>query len=159
MRWVWRTGMVLMCLVLVACGSSEDGGTSGDVSEPAASPTAAAPEMTVGNIVWSGSADEDTGEPADVVDVFTPQSPEIIASIEVTDVPAGTEFTATWTLNDQPISTEAMQVTAESEVDHGWVSFRFVLKDGEQYPTGQLGVVITTSTGTMREGSIEIAWP
>jgi hypothetical protein len=159
MRWVRQIGLILVCLVLVACGNSEGEQAPDATVEVAASPTLPAVEMTVGSIVWSASTDEETGEPAEVMEGFTPESPTIIASIEVTDVPADTEFTATWTLNDQPIAAEAMQVTAESDMDHAWVSFRFVLKDGQQYPTGQLGVVITTSTGTLREGSIRIDWP
>lgn len=159
MRWLRQSCVILVCLVLVACGSDQGDAPSSTPVQFIASPTPSVPDMTIGTIVWSGSADETTGEPADVVETYTPESPAIIASIEVTDVPAGTEFTATWTLNDQPITAEDMHVTADADLDHGWVSFRFVLKDGQQYPTGQLGVVITTSTGALREGSIRIDWP
>lgn len=159
MRLLRQIGVILVCLVLVACGSDQDQPVSDPTVEPAASPTPPAAEMAIGTIVWSGSADEATGEPADVVETFTPESPAIIASVEVTDVPSGTEFTATWTLNDQPIAVEDMHVTADADLDHAWVSFRFVLKEGQQYPTGELGIVITTSTGALREGSISIEWP
>lgn len=161
MRWVWKIGVILACLVLVACGGG-NADSSPDADEnptAAASPTAPALEMTFGTITWSESADEATGEPAGPVEMFTPRSPAIIATIEVTNVPAGTEFTATWTLNDQPIEVNNMQVRADGDLDHAWVSFRFTRGEGEIYPTGQLGVVITASTGEMREGSIAINWP
>ena len=161
MRWVWKIGVMLACLVLVACGGGNADSSPDADEDPtaAASPTAPAPEMTIGTITWSESADEATGEPAGPVETFTPQSRAIIATIEVTNVPAGTEFTANWTLNDQPIQVNNMQVRADSDLDHAWVSFQFTREEGEIYPTGQLGVVITASTGELREGSIAINWP
>lgn len=161
MRLLWKVGAMLACLVLVACGS--DGADPADDATPAAtqvaaSPTAVPTEISIGGIVWSESSDATTGEPDGEVEMFTPQSPAIIANVEVTDMPAGTEFTAKWTINDQPIEGSDMHVEAEGDVDHGWVSFRFTRESGT-YPVGQLGVVITSSTGDLREDSIEINFP
>lgn len=161
MRLLWKVGAILACIVLVACGSESDDPpteASPESTQVVASPTAAAPEMSTGQIIWSESSDEDTGEPIDEVQMFTPQSPAIIAHIEVTDMPAGTEFTAKWTINDQPIDGSDMHVEAQGDVDHGWVSFAFTRESGT-YPVGQLGVVITTSSGELREDSIEIGFP
>lgn len=157
MRIVGTIGVVVLCLLLISCGADDSKPDAGNVSTPTASPTAAASQMTIGPIVWSESADEASGEPIAPVEAFTPQSPAIIASIEVTDMPVGTEFTATWTINEMPIDSD-MHVQADGYIDHSWVAFRFTREQGT-YPTGQLGVVITASTGELREGSIEIAFP
>lgn len=159
MRWVWKIGAILACLVIVGCGGDESSPSATPEEVSVASPTAAPLEMTIGDITWSESANEESGEPGAAVESFSPQSPAIIVSIEVENVPAGTEFTATWTLNDQPISVESMYVRAEGDLDHAWVSFRFTRDEGKNYPTGQLGVVITSSTGELREGSIRIQFP
>lgn len=158
---VSRIWIVLACaLLLVACGS--ESGTEAtpevDATPPAASPP---PEsgMSVGQIVWAHEINASTGEPTDIVTRFTTQSPSIIAVIEVSDVPEGTAFTATWTINDQPIPGTEMEIVASEDLPHAWVSFRFTRDDDQLYPIGLLGVVITTSEGDLREGSVEIGFP
>ena len=159
MQLLGKIGVVLLCLLLIGCGEDEPNPGQGTVSTPVASPTAAVAEMTLGDIVWSEMVDAETGAPNAEVSAFTPQSPAIIAIIEATDIPAGTEFTATWTLNDTPIEGGEMHVEADGEIDHAWIAFRFTREDDKSYPVGQLSVVITASTGVLREGSIEIVFP
>ena len=113
----------------------------------------------MGPIIWAQATDAATGEPTDIVTIFTTESPAIIAVIEVSDVPEGTEFTATWTINNQPIASIDMNISASDDLDHAWIAFSFTRDDGQLYPVGQLGVVITSSEGDLREGSAEIGFP
>lgn len=164
MRLLGRMWIVLVCAaLLVACGS-DDSGTAPETEAtppqaPLASPTPMAPTMEISAITWSESRDDDSGEPTEIVSVFTTQSPAIIAMIEVTDVPEGTEFSARWTINDQPIDGTEMDFTVSEDLDHGWIAFAFTRDDDQRYPIGQLGVVITSSEGDLREDSIEIGFP
>lgn len=164
MRLVGRIWIVLMCaLLLAACGSDDaPGDPVGDSTPPAAgsaSPTPATSEMEVGEVIWAHATDSDTGEPTEVVTRFTIQSPAIIAAIEVGDIPEGTEFTASWAINDLPIDGTEMDITASEDLDHAWIAFSFTRDTGQRYPLGQLSVVITTSEGDEREGSVEIGFP
>ncbi len=159
MRLAGKIGVILLCLLLISCGSDDSTPGANSVSTPVASSTAVAAEMTLGPIVWSETVDDESGAPNAEVTVFTPQSPAIIANIEANDVPAGTEFTATWMLNDTPIEGGEMHVQADGDIDHAWIAFRFTRNEDQSYPIGQLSVVITSSTGVLREGSIEIDFP
>lgn len=115
--------------------------------------------MEVGQIIWAQSTDPDTGEPGDTVTRFTTQSLAIIAVIEVDEVSVGTQFVATWTINDQPIEGTTMEVSASEDLDHAWIAFSFTRNENQLYPVGQVNVVITTSEGHLREGSVEIGFP
>ena len=159
MRLVGKIGVIVMSLLLISCGGDDPRPEANSASTPVASPTAAMVEMTLGDIIWSEAVDDVSGAPNAPVTVFTPQSPVIIASIEATSIPAGTEFTATWMLNDTPIAGGEMHVQADGDVDHAWIAFRFTREDGKSYPVGQLSVVITASTGVLREGAIAIDFP
>ena len=159
MQLMGKIGAVVLCLLLISCGSETTDPGNDIGSTPIASPTVAVAEMTLGDIVWSETVDDESGAPDAEVALFTPQSPAIIASIEATSIPAGTEFTATWMLNDTPIAGGEMNVQADGDVDHAWIAFRFTREDGRSYPVGQLSVVITASTGVLREGAIAIEFP
>lgn len=156
---MWLIGVCL--LVLVACGGESDpSATPIPATPPAASPTAqAAPVMTMQEIVWTESTDPATGEPTEIVSSFTTVSPAIIAVIEVADMPAGTEFVATWTMNDEPITGMEMHTTAQSDLAHAWIIFSYTRDDNQLFPIGQVRVVVTTSDGDIREASAEIGFP
>lgn len=165
MRLLGRIWMVLACvLLLAACGSDSTTTTENATpaqDQPVATPpvTPAAPQMEVGPIIWSQAIESETGEPTDVVTRFTTESSAIIAVIEVNEVPEGTEFTATWTINDQPVEGFDMDISASEDLDHAWIAFSFTRDEGQIYPIGQLTIVITTSEGDLREGSVEIGFP
>lgn len=161
MRLIGRIWIVLACAVLlVACGGDPvtDVATDIDSTPPVATPPPES-EMTIGEIIWALEVDPATGEPIDTATRYTTQSPAIIAVIEVDNIPEGTEFTATWTINNLPIEVAEMDITASEDLPHAWVAFSFTREDDQRYPRGTLGVVITTSEGDVREDSIEIGFP
>lgn len=162
MRVIGRIWIVVACaLLLVACGT-EDAPDPADVpATPIATPPPAEPDpvMEVGPIIWAQELDPDTGEPTNVVTRFNTESPAIIAVIEVSELPEGTEFTATWTINGQPIDGSDMEISASDDLEHAWIVFRFTRDEAQLYPIGQLNVVITSSEGDLREGSVEIGFP
>lgn len=168
MRLAGRIWIVVACaLLLAACGAGDAPDPAGDpASSPASGDVAAtapagegAARMDIGEIVWAEEIDPDTGEPTDIVTQFTTESPSIIAVVEVNNLPEGAEFTATWTINGQRIDGTDMDITASEDLEHSWVVFRFDRDDGQRYPIGQLNVIITSSQGDFREGSVEIGFP
>lgn len=152
--------ILLGSLLLVACGSDDEASVTPEAPPTEeASPTAEPATTEFGQVIWAEQIDEETGEPIAVVDAFTTQSTHIYAVLEATDLSADTTFSATWTINGQSIEGSEMEITTEGDMPHAWLTFSFT-RDGEAlFPTGQLGVTITSSDGTMREGSIEIAFP
>lgn len=162
MRFAGRIWLLVACvLLLAACGTDDSAPDPGaDATPPQASPTTVpAPSMTMEQIIWAETVDADSGAPLDIVDAFTTESPAIIAAIEVTNVPAGAIFTATWTINDQPIEGSEMVIEADGDLPHAWVAFTFTRDEDKLYPIGQLGVVITSDSGDLREDSIQIGFP
>lgn len=167
MRLVSRIWCVLACAVLlVACGNDVPSPESGDATAVATphsdgvdGDAPSAPEMDVGEIIWAQAVEPETGEPTDIVTRFNTESPAIIAVIEVSEVPSGTGFTASWTINDQSIDGIDMDISSSDDLEHAWIAFSFTRDEGQLYPIGQLNVVITTSEGDLREGSIEIGFP
>lgn len=162
-RVVWQlTTIGLVCMVLVACGGSEPDSThsSDSVSTPVSTPVT--PEvlpLKIGQVQWTTGTDPDTGAPLAIVDAFTTESPAIIAVVQVENLATGTDFTATWTLNDVPIAGTDMRVTAEDDMSSAWIAFSFTRDANRRYPVGQLGVTITASDGAMRESSVRIVFP
>lgn len=158
---VWSMG--LGCLLLVACGS---GGSDTPVETPTAHTiqTVAATQevattLSIQQIVWAEETDTVTGAPIETVDRFTTDSDAIMALVQVNDLLEGTEFVATWTLNDVPLIDADMSVIADDDMEVAWIAFRFTRDESRLYPIGQLGVTITCSDGTLRESSITIEFP
>lgn len=134
-------------VVLTGCGGSEDPG------EPTPTPL---PTMAVGEVQWASSVDVESGEPVEAVRQFGPQSDQIVAVVEATWVPAGTTFTAEWSIDGESVPDVSTSVTVEETMSDAWVSFAFERVEGEVFPLGVLEVTITASSGESVTGSIEI---
>lgn len=160
MRLLGRVLIVFVCAVfLVACGGGGENDAPGDNASPPAGTPPPQSRMEVGEIIWAQAIDSSNGEPTEIVTSFTTQSPAIIAVIEADDIPVDTEFTATWTIDDQLIEGAEMDIAASEELPHAWIAFSFTRDPDQLYPPGQLGVTITTSEGHLREATVEIGFP
>ena len=115
--------------------------------EPTPEPTVAA--FTVDDVVWTSGVDEASGEPLDEVDVYTTVSPAIVAVVPAANVPAGTEFTATWTIDGIEVPEATMSVTVDEDMRVAWVAFELARDEGRYFPLGELEVTVTTSTGAI----------
>lgn len=162
-RWLKLTAhMIVMTgilLLVTGCGSADD------VSEPPGIPVDDEPTPTsepafgLLDIAWTSGIDEDTGEPVDEVEVFTTVSPGIVAAVEATNVPAGTELTAEWTIDGIEVPEATMNVTVEQDMSTAWIAFEFVRDEGRYFPLGELEVVVTASSGQSINGSVAIGLP
>jgi hypothetical protein len=164
-RW-FLAAILLGCLTLAAgCGGSDRGGDSGtgDNEEAARTPTTV-PRPTeipfaISDVVWTTGIDEDSGEPIDEVDAFTTVSPRLVAVIEVENVPAGTGFTATWTIDGIEVPEATMEATVDADLSTAWIAFEFIRDEGRYFPLGELEVTITSTTGEEVTGSVDIQLP
>lgn len=111
------------------------------------------------DVIWTSGIDEDSGEPIDEVDAFTTISDRIVAVVPAANVPAGTEFTATWTIDGLNVPEATMTATVEQEMSTAWVAFEFLRDEGRYFPLGELEVTVTATSGETVEGSVEIGLP
>lgn len=152
--------VLAVALVLVGCGADDSPDSPESVATPIATPLpVVGSNMEIGEIIWAEAVSTSDGEPSEIVTRFTTESPAIIAVVEVDEMPGGVEFVATWTINDQPIEGTETDIIASDDLEHAWIAFSFTRDEDQRFPIGQLGVVITTSDGDMREGSVEIGFP
>lgn len=161
MRNRWVLGAILLgCLALaVGCGRDNDGGGDQETG-PSLTPTAQpAPPFTVDDVIWTTGVNESTGVPLDQADAYTTISPAVVAVVPARNVPAGTEFTATWTIDDLDVPEANMSVTVEQDMSTAWVAFEFVRDDDRYFPLGTLEVTVTASSGETVDGSVEIGLP
>lgn len=162
-RWLRILVGIAICATLAACGGGESSPDATPTAEStpmvASTPTVASAPMEIGQIIWAEETDPISGAPVAEVSGFTTESPAIVALIEVTNLPANTQFAATWTLNDSVISDSPMTVIAQGDMTHAWISFRFTRDGDRRYPVGQIGITITASDGTLREASTKIDFP
>lgn len=157
-RWLLGT-IVLACLVMtVSCGGGDD---TPPQQEPRPTPTAQATEvpLTMDDIVWATGIDEASGEPLDEVSAYTTVSPAIVAVVPAGNVPAGTEFTATWTIDGLEVPQATMTATVEQDMQSAWVAFEFLRDEGRYFPLGVLEITVTASTGESVQSSIDIELP
>lgn len=146
-------GAVTVVLALAACGG-------GDGASPTEVPTSTPViEQTLGAVQWTSGVDEESGAPVDRVEFYTNTAPSIIATVQVTNVVAGDTFTATFTLDGEPILDADLVVSAEHDLPEAWVSFRLDRNDGAFYPVGDLGIVVTGSRGGEQRSTVTIQFP
>lgn len=152
-RWFLALAMIGVLVVATACGSD-------DVPEEAPTPTPGLPEaMQIERLVWTSAVDETTGEPVDEVAAYTTTSPAIVAVVEASNVPAGTTFTANWTIDGQQVPEAEMRTTVDDDMTTAYVAFQFLRQEDRFFPLGDLEVTVTTSTGETASGAVEIELP
>lgn len=131
------------------------------VVAPADAPAPPTPQpetVEFSDVVWTTGID-DNGDPGDAVDVYPADAPAIIAAVEVSQMPAESMIAATWQIDGDDVPGAGMSVTAERDLERGWVTFQFV-RDGDQiFPLGQLKVTIEASDGTVVTGEVDIVLP
>jgi hypothetical protein len=152
--------MTGILLLVAGCGG-------GNVDEPPQTPAPEEPTATpepepdfgLVDIAWTSAIDEDTGEPVDEIEAFTTVSPGIVAAVEANNVPAGTGFTAEWTIDGLEVPEATMNVTVEQDMSTAWIAFEFIRDEGRYFPLGELEVVVTASSGETIDGSVTIQLP
>lgn len=157
--------MVAACLVFLAgCGDDSTGPDDGTPAPPVTAMQTAeagqeAEPLQLSDVVWTTGVDPETGEPVDDVSTFPIDAPAIIAAVNVEDLPAGVELTATWTIDGADVPDATMRVTSDAAVIEAWVTFRFDRADDQRFPIGDLVVTITASDGQAVSGEVEITLP
>lgn len=155
-RWVHLLAIVSILLTVAGCGSEDD--ASPDEAEATAGASDIAP-MEIAGLTWTSGVEEETGEPVDNVEAYTTISPAIVAVVEATNVPAGTVFTATWTIDGLDVPEATMDVTVAEEMATAWIAFEFVRAEGRYFPLGELEVTVTSSSGDTIDASVPIQLP
>jgi hypothetical protein len=157
-RW-FLVAILLGCLAIaVGCGSDQD--EDGEQApEPTSSPRPTQIPFGISDVVWTSGVDEQTGEPVDEVDSFTTVSPRLVAVVQAENVPAGTVFTATWTIDGLKVPEAEMTATVDADMATAWVAFEFIRDEGRYFPLGELEVTITASNGETIQDSVRIELP
>jgi hypothetical protein len=145
-------------LLATACSGDDASPTVQDDGATILEPGLDAP-MAIAGLTWTSAVSDDTGEPVDSVESFTTISPSVIAVVEATDVPAGTQFTATWSIDGIDVPEATMDVTVEQDMTEAWIAFEFIRDEGRYFPLGELEVVVTASTGESIDATVDIQLP
>lgn len=156
-RWYWLCALLGVLLVATSCGG---GDATPDVQDDGDTGQAAFAEpMEIVGLTWTSGVSEETGEPVDSVESFTTISPAVIAVVEVTNVPAGTDFTASWTIDGIEVPEATMNVTVEEDMSVAYVAFEFIREEGRYFPLGELEAVVTASSGESIDATVDIQLP
>ena len=156
-RWYLLAALLGVLILATACGGDEpaadpDDGAAGNEPGPVK-------PMEIAGVTWTSGVTDDTGEPVDSVESFTTISPSIIAVVEATNVPAGTGFTATWSIDGIDVPETTMEVTVEEDMTLAYVAFEFIRDEGRYFPLGELQVVVTASSGESVDATVDIQLP
>lgn len=157
-RWYLLTAVLGVVLLVTACGSESDAPGRQDEEGGGAAPAAQEP-MAITGLTWTSAVSDSTGEPVDSVEAFTTISPAVVAVVEASNVPAGTEFTATWRIDGIDVPEATMNVTVEDDMAVAYVAFEFIRAEGRYFPLGELEVVVTASTGDTVDATVDIQLP
>lgn len=149
--------MIGVLVVATACGNDASDGTgTGDAVQP--TPALPGP-MRIEGLTWTSAVDETTGEPVDEVAAYTTTAPGIVAVVEASNVPAGTTFTASWTIDGQEVPEAEMRTTVGQDMTTAYVAFRFLRAEDRYFPLGELAVTVTAGSGETISGAVEIQLP
>jgi hypothetical protein len=150
----------VLAVLLVGCSGESEAETTPTPAltptSPPQTPVPTADQISLGAIIWTTSIDEDTGAPAEDLEVFAHDAPAIIAAIETGPLPAGTTLTAQWTMNGVAVPGDPTTVVAETDRGEGWVTFERVRNEGMTWPPGELEITVTASDGASVSGSVLI---
>lgn len=157
-RWYLLSALLGVLFLAAACGGGDASPTVQDDAAAATEPGLDG-QMAIAGLTWTSAVSGDTGEPVDSVESFTTISPSVIAVVEATDVPAGTEFTASWSIDGIDVPEATMNVTVEQDMTEAWIAFEFIRDEGRYFPLGELQVVVTASTGDSVDATVDIQLP
>ncbi len=158
-RMTRRWGLTLVAggvLAIAGCGNDDGAEPTPEVADPTPDPTASpVPSAALSDVIWSTGLSE-SGEPDSAVTTFWREESVIHAAVEATNLEAGEELTAIWTINGAQIEGTVSTVEIEEAIDVGWVSFALTWEGVGLWPVGTLGITITASNGTTTSSSISI---
>jgi hypothetical protein len=156
----WFLVAILLGCLAIASGCGSDQGADGEqASDVAPTPQSTENPFGILDVVWTSGVDEQSGEPIDEVDSFTTVSPRIVAVVQAENVPAGTVFTATWTIDGLEVPEATMEATVDADMATAWVAFEFIRAEGRYFPLGELEVSVAASNGETIQDSVRIELP
>lgn len=162
-----KTAVVLaaVALTLAGCGGQPRLAVP-DTPTPLASQTATGPtqmpatpvnrDPEIGNVVWTAAVIPDANTPIDPVTTFEPDTPSIIASVPVRNLPRGASIDAAWSYNDTPLEAFAIRIVAEESSEERWLSFRLDRDPAFSWPTGTYAISISLDGRQIQQASIEV---
>lgn len=152
-----RIGLAVAIAVSIAgCSGGGDDADETPQATPTPMPTAEpTPSVGLGDVVWSTAIDQ-AGAPVENLSEIPRDIPVIHAAIEVRNVPVGETLTAAWSLDEAPIDAIATTATIDQASETGWVTFSLAWEGESLWPTGTLGITVTSSSGATSTGTIQI---
>lgn len=154
------TGAIVLCLSMIACGSSNNDGSTPTVEiQPTATmqpDNAISEPLEIAGPIWATSVNPSDGSPADRVEWFPTNAEAIYAVFETSAIRAGTSFTISWTMNGTPVPglNPTLQMTADAPA--GWIEFHLTRTSPTPWPDGQLEVQLRVGEDVVSSGSIEL---
>ncbi len=134
--------VVVLCLVLAACGSDDAPGSNATATAEA-TPTATPMSLTIGEINWTSAVDRDTGEPLDTLNSLPNDADHVVAAIHAESLPPGTVIEAVWTIDGDPLPELTPEpITIASGREDAWIAWTLTWEDDQPWPVGRLGLSI-----------------
>jgi hypothetical protein len=149
-----------LALMLTSCAEGDEE----PANVPPASPTPSfdqptptgAPSAVIGEVVWALSVQPGTNAPDEVVDAFETSTRVIIAVVEVSNLPANSALSASWSYNGVPLDSMATGAVAQADVSAGYVEFRLERDDAVEWPDGTYEVALSLNGRTVRSAKVEV---
>ena len=153
----WRGTLIacaILAVVLAGCGGGSDTVSTVTPEVPTATPQPT-PSLKLGQVVFAQVLDAD-GAPEDPASEIPRSATSIYAAVEVSNVVAGSSFTAIWTMDGTVIPELESQATLETSASSGFVSFHLTWEGAALWPVGVLGVTISSNSGESVTGAVQI---